>query len=176
MGADAVTFGHDIYLRAGRFAPEQPEGLALLAHELTHVMQRGSSPARVVARPSEQGVQRWEKEAADVERDVHRSLMSAPQGNGSPSPTFPADRALTYHLPPAAARTVSPSKGEGLAKGFRAAPSASTPLRAAEDRPAAEGESGGAEVDIAEVANQVYRVLQRRLLVERERLGVGRHA
>ncbi|WP_239395174.1 DUF4157 domain-containing protein, partial [Frankia sp. CiP3] len=36
-GADAVTVGRDVYLRHGRWAPRREEGVALLAHEATHV-------------------------------------------------------------------------------------------------------------------------------------------
>ncbi|MFJ3902872.1 DUF4157 domain-containing protein [Streptomyces sp. NPDC090025] len=35
--ADAVTVGRDVHFRAGRFAPREPRGFALLAHEATHV-------------------------------------------------------------------------------------------------------------------------------------------
>jgi len=35
--ADAVTVGRDVYLRQGRWAPRRQEGVALLAHEATHV-------------------------------------------------------------------------------------------------------------------------------------------
>jgi hypothetical protein len=36
----AFTHGRDIYLDSGRYAPHTPEGLRLLAHELTHVVQQ----------------------------------------------------------------------------------------------------------------------------------------
>ena len=35
----AITFGEHIYFKPGRYHPLDPEGLALLAHELTHVLQ-----------------------------------------------------------------------------------------------------------------------------------------
>jgi len=35
--ADAVTVGADVHVRRDRYAPRRPEGLALLAHEATHV-------------------------------------------------------------------------------------------------------------------------------------------
>jgi hypothetical protein len=35
--ADAVTIGADVYFRDGRFRPDEPTGLGLLAHETTHV-------------------------------------------------------------------------------------------------------------------------------------------
>ncbi|MCX5328347.1 DUF4157 domain-containing protein [Streptomyces sp. NBC_00140] len=35
--ADAVTVGREVYLRQGRYVPHRRDGLALLAHEATHV-------------------------------------------------------------------------------------------------------------------------------------------
>lgn len=40
INAKAYTLGQDIAFGAGGFAPETPEGLGLLAHELTHVLQQ----------------------------------------------------------------------------------------------------------------------------------------
>jgi outer membrane protein OmpA-like peptidoglycan-associated protein len=45
FGANAVTFGQDIYFNTGKYNPGTPEGDRLLAHELTHVeQQRGQAP------------------------------------------------------------------------------------------------------------------------------------
>ena len=44
VGADAVTFGKDIYFAAGRFRPGTSAGDSLLAHELAHVVQQRDSP------------------------------------------------------------------------------------------------------------------------------------
>jgi len=41
--ADAYTVGQDIVFASGRYAPETPAGKQLLAHELTHVVQQGST-------------------------------------------------------------------------------------------------------------------------------------
>ena len=49
--AKAFTSGANIVFGAGQYAPHQPQGQELLAHELTHVMQQGaSSPAQEVQR------------------------------------------------------------------------------------------------------------------------------
>jgi hypothetical protein len=42
LHARAFTAGNDVFFRDGEFAPETPEGLRLLAHELTHVAQQAS--------------------------------------------------------------------------------------------------------------------------------------
>ncbi len=44
VNAAAYTVGSDIVFGAGRYAPGSSEGQMLLAHELTHVVQQGSSP------------------------------------------------------------------------------------------------------------------------------------
>jgi hypothetical protein len=47
-GADAMTVGSDIYLRAGRYAPHTRAGLWLLAHEVAHVVQQRRGPVQTV--------------------------------------------------------------------------------------------------------------------------------
>jgi hypothetical protein len=45
LQANAFTVGSDIYFAPGMFAPDEPDGLLRLAHELVHtVQQRGSGP------------------------------------------------------------------------------------------------------------------------------------
>lgn len=43
LGASAFTLGSDIYFGAGKYRPDTDTGKRLLAHELTHVVQGGSS-------------------------------------------------------------------------------------------------------------------------------------
>lgn len=45
LSAQAFTHGSDIYFNSGKFDPESATGKHLLAHELTHVVQQGSSGA-----------------------------------------------------------------------------------------------------------------------------------
>ena len=40
LNARAFTLGHHIVFGAGEYPPETPEGMRLLAHELTHVIQQ----------------------------------------------------------------------------------------------------------------------------------------
>lgn len=51
--AEAFTVGNDIYFASGRYQPDTPAGLNLLAHELTHVVQQGApaaAPGQAVGR------------------------------------------------------------------------------------------------------------------------------
>ncbi|AWW28653.1 hypothetical protein DN752_00020 [Echinicola strongylocentroti] len=45
LGAQAFTHGNDIYFNEGKYNPSSPSGQHLLAHELTHTIQQGSSNA-----------------------------------------------------------------------------------------------------------------------------------
>jgi hypothetical protein len=56
LGAYAYTLGHDIVFDQGRFAPGTGEGRKLLAHELTHVVQQGSSEPFVQRKVRESNV------------------------------------------------------------------------------------------------------------------------
>lgn len=49
--AKAFTHGNDIYFNHGQFAPETSEGQHLVAHELTHVVQRTGKIGREDAEP-----------------------------------------------------------------------------------------------------------------------------
>lgn len=48
LGAEAATIGRDIYFAPGRLAPDTSAGCRLLAHELAHVVQRGTDPGQQV--------------------------------------------------------------------------------------------------------------------------------
>jgi hypothetical protein len=45
INAEAYTFGSDVVFADGRFAPATQEGMHLISHELTHVIQQTRSPA-----------------------------------------------------------------------------------------------------------------------------------
>lgn len=45
LGSQAFTNGNDVYFNEGKYNPESDSGKHLLAHELTHTVQQGASPA-----------------------------------------------------------------------------------------------------------------------------------
>jgi len=47
--AHAFAHGNDIYFNEGKFSPQTEGGGTLLAHELTHTIQQGASPAKTSA-------------------------------------------------------------------------------------------------------------------------------
>lgn len=46
LGAKAFTYGNDIYFNSGQYQPHSHQGLHLLAHELTHVVQQNGKVGR----------------------------------------------------------------------------------------------------------------------------------
>ncbi|WP_437823691.1 eCIS core domain-containing protein [Tenacibaculum mesophilum] len=48
LGSQAFTNGNDIYFNEGKYNPSSESGKHLLAHELTHTVQQGASPANGV--------------------------------------------------------------------------------------------------------------------------------
>jgi len=67
LRAEALTIGRDIYFAKGKFDPTSSKGQALLAHELTHVLQQTKSTPRSVQRFSRgRSVDRFEAEAEEV--------------------------------------------------------------------------------------------------------------
>ncbi len=49
LGARAFTYGRDIFFNAGAFQPDSPQGMELIAHELTHTIQQREVVQREVA-------------------------------------------------------------------------------------------------------------------------------
>lgn len=74
LGARAYTAGPDIVFGVGEYAPGTAEGKRLLAHELTHVVQRGSEPGpapqRVDTADGPSGAAPLEHEASAVARGI----------------------------------------------------------------------------------------------------------
>lgn len=79
--ADAVTLGRDVYFRTGAFDPGTTQGMALLAHEATHVAWKAGARLADEASPASQSVVE-ERAALNVERSalgVNTRPTSTPQ-------------------------------------------------------------------------------------------------
>jgi hypothetical protein len=81
VDANAYTVGRDIVFGPGRYAPHTVEGQRLLAHELTHVVQQGTSPGSD-AQPQRIG-------AADdaLEAEADRSADAVLHATAATAPT-----------------------------------------------------------------------------------------
>lgn len=53
LSAQAFTVGQDIVFAAGKYAPHTEDGLRLVAHELTHVIQQGAAGRALQAQPDD---------------------------------------------------------------------------------------------------------------------------
>ena len=77
VNAHAYTVGQDVVFGAGRFVPHTSEGQRLIAHELTHVVQKSGAhrdgPPGVIHR---QPAQYYEKTEADVAESVIEALQT----------------------------------------------------------------------------------------------------
>ncbi|HTV91905.1 MAG TPA: DUF4157 domain-containing protein [Verrucomicrobiae bacterium] len=84
--ADAVTVGPEMYFRAGAYAPHDPQGFALLTHEVTHVAE-WLRPGAAWRRATDAGVRA-------EERLAHRREHAAVSAPFSPAlarlPAVPA--------------------------------------------------------------------------------------
>ncbi len=92
LGARAFTTGPDIYFRSGAYAPDTPEGLHLLAHELTHVVQQEAGPvpgaeteAGVFVSESSDGHEQAARAAADGVM-LGMAAPAVPASAGAPAP------------------------------------------------------------------------------------------
>jgi hypothetical protein len=148
VGARAYTVGQDIHFSAGAFAPSDPAGLHLLAHEVAHtVQQRGSTPARQskleVSTPGDPAEVEAERAAdsivagaassiGDATARVHRDTPPAadPQPTATPTPAVdPASTNPPATTPPGPAATTPPGPAATTPPG----PGASTPASATDE-------------------------------------------
>lgn len=70
MNAGAFTVGRDLYFAAGAWQPDRDDGVELIAHELTHVLQQGASPG--------------EPQGAALQRDFWDWLGGTPDAPADP--------------------------------------------------------------------------------------------
>jgi hypothetical protein len=194
LNVEAATRGRDIFVEAGQERFDTPESLGLLGHEITHVAQRGLAlrkPA-LPALPAAQDemAQREaaddEIEAAQVEQETIRQLtvptmrrephgeravmrraqlplMRPPVAQRQPTAEAMEDDTppgmVTYTIPEVARMADETVMREELSSSTSTAQTPATlPTSVAAPAP-----------DLDELARQVYPLLKRMLLVERER-------
>jgi Domain of unknown function (DUF4157) len=120
--ADALTLGSDVYLRQGRWVPRRDEGVALLAHEATHVaslIDPGEAWHRAVGGEAEE----------TLARARERSLLGARPG---PFPTAPVGGGLPDVLGPlAAASRTAPAQGASTSPAAMSYPGNAAPAPSA---------------------------------------------
>ena len=123
--ADAVTIGRDVYFREGVFQPHERRGLALIAHEATHVLE-SMKPTAAWQRSTLAG-------AAEEERHAARRERAALDPERRPAPGAPpADHRVLAPVP-VLSRAPSPE-----ARPMKADVDRPLPSEAASPRPAAD--------------------------------------
>lgn len=172
VGAAAMTLGHRVFFAPGRFRPEEPEGSALLAHELTHVIQQRVAPLQMALKSlAGAGAGAEEAEAERTEAQVlamHRGPF--------PAQPLTLARAVTDETP-APVSPMGPASPSGPALGTSASPALAriTGIEhagASEQNEQGHGPVGGVEpAQVEEVADRVYELIKERLVTERERRG-----
>ena len=170
LQADAVTIGADVFFRHGCFEPESPKGFALLSHELTHVRQhlQGEISSHTQGSLFSEALERQAgmmEETAFREPGIHPVGASRQQGNA-----YYRIPSLDMHLP--SALPIRGQAGQSPTSSHSAA-APTPPLRAAEAREMP-GPAEASTPDASGLAAQVFRLLERKLQTDKERLGIRR--
>lgn len=103
ISAHAFTYGNDIYFNNGKYSPNTADGSLLLAHELTHTIQQGASPAmsksvaaksiQLKSRVARKLIQRME---ASTQRNAAVELATAEQGKVSANQEGPDGKRMGW--------------------------------------------------------------------------------
>jgi hypothetical protein len=83
LAASAFTVGTDIVFRAGHYAPETPDGLSLVAHELAHVVQNERNPVSsrdALSAPMDSSEREAEEASREVSAGSPTTVENAPSG------------------------------------------------------------------------------------------------
>lgn len=165
--ADAVTYGDKILFRTGKLRPRAPDGLALLAHEITHAAggaghRRGGGPANPA--------QAEEQTALMNESTVLHHAVSLERGGPDaapvPAPRYRPDLPMPAPVGPAVPSAAAAPDGAVLPK----AAQSGRDIAPLQDPPAPRQAS---EAPLSpQQLNQVYDFLKDKVREEGERIGV----
>ncbi len=166
LRARAFTLGSDVFFAPGALQPQNPRGLALMVHEFSHVAQQpgGLPVAAGQLKPAERRTMEQEARArterllAGGYRPGVSTIGRTDTMRGSPYPTIEFCHA---------ARTVSvvPLLEEAAAEPAPAPAPAPAVGRAEPAAPSGAADAEG-------LAEEVYRLIQQRWRIERERRGI----
>jgi hypothetical protein len=97
LGARAFTVGDDVYFRDGAYAPQQPDGQRLIAHEVAHTVQaRGAAApapgAMTVSQPDDAPEREADAFADAFVRGLHGTAARSGKPGVDPAPTGGSQR------------------------------------------------------------------------------------
>lgn len=154
--ADAVAIGREVHFRRGQYRPSHPAGLALIAHEATHVAA-ALGPGASVSRSTARGIAQEEARAAAAEARFARA--TAP---GRPSPPSPPTVSPAQPAPAPAARQTA-------AAGQPPTDAALRPMAAPSDRDTPPAAASPNEIDVDDLKRSVLRDLLAQIRSDAER-------
>lgn len=130
-GAHALTYGQDIHFGAGRFAPQDPFGLHLVAHEVAHAAQQAGAAPEVQFKKPGAGADAKEQ-AADAAAAAMVAGQpfdaAAPEAKALPAPLMTRLRAEHAARRAKHATAVEAASSSGTAAMLSAALHAAAPL------------------------------------------------
>jgi hypothetical protein len=177
MAARAMAHGSDVFMPGGM--PESPTSpdIPLLAHELTHVAhQQGHRPPTPMSVVRPLTLARRTSDQEQQANQIERSFLDTARGLGqSAIPESLKNPALT--LPKLAQSGMQQAKdavGSGVQQAKDALTDAAAPVTSVVSALTSATPGASAGPSAAELADQVYHLLERRLMVERERGGYRR--
>lgn len=159
LHADAFATGQDIYFAPSKYQPETPSGRRLLAHEIAHTVQQGTTP-------HDQGVTRVTTPGEPAEQQADYAANTAMAGGvvppGALSGTAPGVIARQESAPPAAPPTAPSSAAGAPADEISLASATFTPTPAVEEVLEGAGSRGGeVRVRLGSIAAGAIRVRKR---------------
>jgi hypothetical protein len=77
VNALAYTVGHDLVFGSGNYKPGTPEGMRLISHELTHVIQQSGADRSLASQSNEQSVQSAIAPKNSIDQDLSFHPTSA---------------------------------------------------------------------------------------------------
>ncbi len=163
LSADAFTVGANMFAAPGRLTTGTSDGVGLLGHEATHVVQQ--------TRPQELAVDEPRRPLVPAATGRGRKAPGVLNegGNGKAASSEGVGRSLAGGSVQRQGRSMMGEGGdEGVeeveAQAFEQV-ARDTVLRAEED----EEDEVGSEVDVEKLADSLFRLMRRELLLERER-------
>ncbi len=162
LGADAFTIGANMFAAPGRLTTGTTEGVGLLGHEATHVVQQTKPRELAVDEPRRPLVPAgtgW----------VRRSPggVSNEGGNGKAASSEGAGRPLARGSVQRPGHSMAGEGGDQVVDEVEA--QASEQVARDTVQRAEEEEEVGSEVDVEKLADSLFRLMRRELLLERER-------